>query len=81
LQNEEIKYYPNPASNMFTFYTSGDGGIINWMDISGKIVFTSNIIRGMNRIALNRFSQGIYVMQYFSKSGLIYSKRIEIMRP
>ena len=61
-KDEIIKIYPNPFSyNIFVL--SNNGGDIEIIDISGKVVYNSVLSNGINEISTTQFLKGFYFVK------------------
>lgn len=56
------KIYPNPSNGTFTF-VAGRAGNVNIADVSGRVIYSGNVVKGTNVIAIKSTS-GVYVMIY-----------------
>jgi len=68
LKDNNIKIYPNPFSDNFFVFTNTRGNI-EIVDISGKIVYYSELSNGINEISTNHFLKGIYLVKIQDKDN------------
>ena len=74
-KNENIKIYPNPFDNN-VFVSVKNGGNIEIIDISGKIVYCSELSNGTNEISANHFPKGVYLVKIQNKDNSIQTFKI-----
>jgi hypothetical protein len=61
-QKENSIIYPNPVNdNVFVF--TNEGGNIEIIDVSGKIVHNSELLKGINRLSTNQLHKGLFVVK------------------
>jgi hypothetical protein len=74
-KDENITIYPNPFSdNIFVF--SCNGGYLEIIDVSGKIVCYSELSNGINEISASHLLQGIYLVKIQNKDNSIQTLKI-----
>jgi hypothetical protein len=71
-----FQIYPNPAQNATTV-NSTVSGVLDLIDMSGKIVKTSMINSGENNLNLQGLSSGAYTLRVISTDG-VYTQRFVI---
>jgi len=71
--NSNIKIVPNPADEYINI-TGINNGSLTITDISGKKVFFSRINSDLNRINIQKFHSGIYIVRIISE-GKIYTEK------
>jgi hypothetical protein len=72
-KGENIKIYPNPFNdNIFVF--TDDGGNVEIMNVSGKVVYYSRLSKGINILSTNQLSRGLFFVkiQYKNNSAQIF---------
>ena len=70
LKDENTKIYPNPFNdNVFVF--TNDGKDIEIIDVSGKVVYYSELSNGINKISASHFLKGIYLVKIQNKDNRI----------
>jgi hypothetical protein len=73
---ERVKIYPNPFAETITIQNITGEHQIQIVDISGRLVHTSNIANGQ-QLNLSQLNSGIYNLQLFDKKGIfIINKKI-----
>lgn len=65
--NVQTGIYPNPSNGVFTLSTEKAGNVLI-TDISGKVVYSENVVKGKNIISL-KAGPGIYFMVYQSEGN------------
>ncbi|MDR1739354.1 MAG: T9SS type A sorting domain-containing protein [Bacteroidales bacterium] len=74
LKDDNITIYPNPFNdNVFVFST---GGNIEIIDVSGKLVYCSELLNGINKISTNHFLKGIHLVKIKNKDNGIQTLKI-----
>tara|TARA_R110002072_G_scaffold142985_1_gene288889 strand:- start:480 stop:806 length:327 start_codon:yes stop_codon:yes gene_type:complete len=61
---ESLQVYPNPAKELLNVslnLNAEDKGILQIMDVKGRMVQESSIVDGNNQIKLNQLSNGLYI--------------------
>ncbi|MFT4601397.1 MAG: hypothetical protein ACI857_001577 [Arenicella sp.] len=71
-QKNKLKIYPNPASNFLNVEIPAKG-LLKIFDISGKVVFSKDIIPGTQFIELN-LTKGPYILELSSKDEVYRGK-------
>ena len=74
-KNENTKIYPNPFSDNI-FVTTFNGENIEIIDISGRIVYYSELSNGINEISTGHFLKGIYFAKIRNKDDSIQTFKI-----
>lgn len=59
MNTQKIQFYPNPSSGI-VFIETQFHGMLNVVDVFGKIVFTGSMKNGRNQLDLTAFSKGVY---------------------
>jgi hypothetical protein len=67
---ENSTVYPNPFNNSISVFFES-GGNIEIIDVSGKIVYCSELSFGTNEISTSRFPKGIYLVKIQNKNNII----------
>jgi len=76
IKDENIAIYPNPFSdNIFVFSNGGNIEIIN---ISGKVVYCSELLYGINEIAMSHFLKGMYMVKIQNKDSIQILKIVKL---
>lgn len=72
--SEEIGLYPNPANNVVSLDLKGaalETYSVSIMDISGRVVDSSNYILSTNSIDVSKLTSGIYTISLMDGSSLL----------
>ena len=69
-ESESTMIYPNPFNNYITVF-SNDVANITITDISGKVLYCSQLSNGINEIATNHFPNGIFLVKIQNKNNSI----------
>lgn len=65
---EPLSIYPNPA-NGFVLLNSASSQHFNLFSLEGKLVLSTDLIEGLNRIDLEGISKGLYVVSTIDAKG------------
>ena len=78
LKEEEISIYPNPTSNYFYIFANNDFITyeINIIDISGKIIYKSELSKKTTMIYVNNYPAGIYFVNIITDTNIISKQLI-----
>ncbi len=69
LTNENVKVFPNPASNIIFIETSISGnGVISIVDLSGRVIETRELNTGLNSINIELLNSGLYMLKIQGKN-------------
>jgi hypothetical protein len=74
-EDESIKIYPNPFSDNICVF-SHNGGYLEIIDISGKVVYYSKLSNGANKISAGHLLKGIYLVKIQNKDNSIQAFKI-----
>ena len=72
--NNGVILYPNPFDNKI-FVSASNGGTIEIIDISGKVVYSWELSNGINEISTNRLFKGFYLVK-IQQAGNIQTFKI-----
>ncbi len=75
LQGDNISIYPNPASDYMVLISNGKG-TMNIMDITGKVVYSSNVTMNTQFTDISTLSKGIYFVTYTTSNKTFTQKLI-----
>ena len=78
----QVKFFPNPTTGELTVEVIAPGeftGTATIHDRSGRVVLTTQITTGMNKLRLN-LKDGIYIVSIAGKEGIISRSKVVIMR-
>ncbi len=71
INGDEVTVFPNPASD-YVFVTNAQEGNVTISDMQGKVYLNKNVSNMLEKIDLNTFPKGIYIMSIkTSKKSLI----------
>ena len=68
LKDENITIYPNPFSNNIFAFSDNEGDI-EIINVSGKVVYRSELSNGINDISTNHFLKGVYLVKIQNKDN------------
>lgn len=76
----DIQIFPNPTENILSIKSKNSKGSNMSVDITsidGKVVFQTDLLNlETNEININQLSRGIYILNFYSDSTLLMSKKI-----
>lgn len=70
--------YPTQSSDIINVNVSGTRGVVNIMDLSGRMISTSNVNTGRNTINVNDLPAGNYILQILHDNGAATSHMIQV---
>jgi len=71
--------YPNPASTSF-WLIAAEKGIMEVLDVNGKLLKTENITANKQEINLNGFANGTYLVRFTSEKGNVSTGELLIQK-
>ncbi|WP_282135758.1 PKD domain-containing protein [Seonamhaeicola maritimus] len=84
IQEEGIKVYPNPASNILNVSFKGVeklGGNISLYSFNGQLIMSEKLTKTKSQLELGDFAEGIYMLMINDENGAsILNRRIIIRR-
>ena len=75
-EKHNISVYPNPATDFVTVETDAQNVVANVFDIYGKLVYTTQIATGYDRINLSSFTCGMYIIRLTSGNEMVGTAKI-----
>ena len=69
-----ITMFPNPSSDMVNLQSTNTMSEVRVVDISGRVVYTSNVESGQHQINIRQFENGIYFVQVVTADGMFTGK-------
>lgn len=76
--NSEIIVYPNPTDGMIYYnFEKNNVKHLSLTDISGKIIFETNIVSNLGSIDISGFANGIYIFSAMTDDQIIKVKLIK----
>lgn len=78
INNPTDHVYPTQSSDVINVNVSGTRGVINIMDLSGRMISTSNVNTGRNTINVNELPTGNYFLQILHDNGAATSHMIQV---
>jgi glucose/arabinose dehydrogenase len=78
LGQDSFQVFPNPIQDNFTLVTSENqiGSVISICDMSGRVVFTTELINANMTIDAMSFSKGVYEIKITNGVGVTFSRKI-----
>ena len=64
----KVSVYPNPFNENLNISTE-NGGVVNFYDLSGKLVATSVLMKGTNSLNKSSLAKGVYIYQIRNTIG------------
>jgi len=68
ISTELLNVYPNPATSVMNIETSKEGAV-NFYDVSGKLIYTQNVVSGKNELNVTELATGAYTLRLTTASG------------
>ena len=68
----KVLIYPNPFNENLNISTE-NGGVVNFYDLSGKLVSTSILMKGTNFLNKSSLAKGVYIYQIKNANGEVVS--------
>jgi hypothetical protein len=78
INNPTDHVYPTQSSDVINVNVSGTRGVVNIMDLSGRVISTSNVNTGRNTINVNDLPAGNYILQILHDNGAATSHMIQV---
>lgn len=75
----ELKVYPNPASNEINFWGIEDAVEVKVFSLHGKLMLQQQITNG-NKIDISNISQGMYILYISDSKGKIRTHKVSVLR-
>ncbi len=72
--NNNISMFPNPSNEVVTLRSGVNMSEIRVMDMSGRVVYTSNVEADEHQINVRSFESGIYFIQIVTAEGIFTGK-------
>ena len=79
-ESEEIKIYPNPASNIVNISLQTEDATLLVYDLTGRLVLEQNLVVGNNIVDINSLNAGIYQSKIITSNTIIGTGKIVISR-
>lgn len=71
----DLKVWPNPATDLIQINTGNKTGKVSIIDASGRVIKSTLLSAGINRISVNDLNRGLYLITFNSNQGdLLQSK-------
>ncbi len=78
INNPTDHVYPTQSSDIINVNVSGTRGVVNIMDLSGRMISTSKVNTGRNTINVNDLPAGNYILQILHDNGAATSHMIQV---
>jgi polyhydroxybutyrate depolymerase len=81
--NWKMKVFPNPAKNSINIQIPSEvlkEGLLNILDVNGKVVFSKKVTTSLIHLDLSKFSDGIYFIRFKSEDFSITEKFLKTNR-
>lgn len=78
---EEVKVYPNPASNFLNVHLNGGYEMeeVALFNLAGQQLYNANVRGKRTMIAVDNLQNGLYFLKVYTDNGVV-TKKIEILR-
>lgn len=74
LSEGNISMFPNPSQDVVNLHSTGTMSEVRVFDISGRMVYSSNIESDQHQISVRQFESGIYFVQILTTEGMFTGK-------
>ena len=74
---QNVKIYPNPATDAINVST-GQNGILKVFDLTGKIIYTINLQKGLNNLDISSLKNGMYILNIKLENGSQKTEKLVI---
>jgi hypothetical protein len=78
INNPTDHVYPTQSSDLININVSGTRGVVNIMDLSGRVISTNRVNTGRNTINVNELPAGNYILQILHDNGAATSHMIQV---
>jgi hypothetical protein len=65
----DLKVWPNPATDLIQINAGNKTGKVSIMDASGRVIKSTLLSAGINRISVNDLNRGLYMVTFNSNQG------------
>jgi hypothetical protein len=65
----DLKVWPNPATDLIQINAGNKTGKVSIMDASGRVIKSTLLSAGINRISVNDLNRGLYIVTFNSNQG------------
>jgi hypothetical protein len=65
----DLKVWPNPATDLIQINTGNKTGKVSIIDASGRVIKSTLLSAGINRISVNDLNRGLYMVTFNSNQG------------
>ncbi|MGN6567979.1 MAG: T9SS type A sorting domain-containing protein [Flavipsychrobacter sp.] len=69
VSNTDLNIYPNPSTGNVHIRSTASGSYVI-SDITGRVMQTGNFVQGDNKLDLNGFLSGMYILKVTDKNGI-----------
>lgn len=76
--NPTDRVYPTQSSDIINVNVSGTRGVVNIMDLSGRVISSNSVNTGRNTINVNELPAGNYILQILHDNGAATSHMIQV---
>ena len=73
--NDKFSIFPNPAVDLFFLENKNDGGLLQLIDLTGKVLLEQNLVSGTNEIRVNGLTSGVYLVKV-NFAGQFFTKKL-----
>jgi hypothetical protein len=80
-KSDQVKVYPNPASNLLTIetgLTNGKNATLRIYDLQGRVILNCLNLQSGNQISIENLLQGFYIYEISLENGIISRGRLTI---
>ena len=74
LSEGNISMFPNPSQDVVNLHSTGNMNEVRVFDISGRMVYSSNIESDQHQISVRQFESGMYFVHILTTEGIFTGK-------
>ncbi|MFW6226874.1 MAG: T9SS type A sorting domain-containing protein, partial [Bacteroidota bacterium] len=70
----QISVFPNPSNSVVNFHSNDNMEELRMLDLSGRVVYSSNVESDQHQVNVRSFESGIYFVQVVTSEGTFTGK-------
>lgn len=76
-ETEQLRFYPNPATNVVNL-NSLQSGVIRITNLTGQVVYQSEITTGTTSIDVSTLNRGLYLIQFIGNGNKLVTGKLMV---
>ena len=76
-KTEQLRFYPNPATNVVNL-NSLQSGAIRITNLTGQLVYQSEITTGTTSIDISTLNRGLYLIQFIGNGNKLVTGKLMV---